>query len=185
MGQRRNLQVEAPQPSSGSSGPISWVKGELIGEGTFGSVYKGMIQQTGELIGIKQLGVVSGSSGEMESLRAEINVMWRLDHPNIIRIHEYFVNFGTCYLVMDLLHGPPLVDAINERIKSARDDDGGNINKYDESDVKLIMQRLLELRDAGQSLHGLFALIITPTRELALQVAEVFRGFDDAFATFI
>ena len=39
-----------------------------------------------------------------------------------------------------------------------------------------IMQRWLEARDSGEPRDGLFGLIITPTRELALQVADHLRA---------
>ena len=39
-----------------------------------------------------------------------------------------------------------------------------------------ILQRWLETRDKGEAREGLFGLIITPTRELALQVADHLRA---------
>jgi ATP-dependent RNA helicase DDX24/MAK5 len=39
-----------------------------------------------------------------------------------------------------------------------------------------ILQRWLETRDTGEAREGLFGLIITPTRELALQVADHLRA---------
>lgn len=48
-----------PLPSSDASGrlqrkPISWTKGELVGQGAFGSVCVAMDNDTGELIAVKQ-----------------------------------------------------------------------------------------------------------------------------------
>lgn len=65
--------------------PLRWRKGEVIGEGTFGKVYKGMNEKTGELLAIKQLCLVDGTSVEVDSLCKEINVMWNLEHENIVR----------------------------------------------------------------------------------------------------
>jgi hypothetical protein len=65
--------------------PLRWRKGEVIGEGTFGKVYKGMNEKTGELLAIKQLCLIDGTSNEVESLRKEISVMWDLEHENIVR----------------------------------------------------------------------------------------------------
>jgi serine/threonine protein kinase len=65
--------------------PLRWKKGEAIGEGTFGKVFKGMNEKTGELLAIKQLALTDGSSSEVESLQREINVMWNLEHENIVR----------------------------------------------------------------------------------------------------
>ena len=65
--------------------PLRWKRGEAIGEGTFGKVYKGMNEKTGELLAIKQLALMDGSSAEVDSLRREISVMWNLEHENIVR----------------------------------------------------------------------------------------------------
>jgi len=65
--------------------PLRWKKGEAIGEGTFGKVFKGMNEKTGELLAIKQLALMDGSSSEVDSLRREISVMWNLEHENIVR----------------------------------------------------------------------------------------------------
>ena len=43
-----------------------------------------------------------------------------------------------------------------------------------------ILHRLAELRDAGTPPRGLFALVVTPTRELALQIASHLRALVDS-----
>lgn len=65
--------------------PLKWKKGEVIGEGTFGKVFKGLNEKTGELLAIKQIALADGSNKEVEELRREISVMWDLDHPHIVR----------------------------------------------------------------------------------------------------
>jgi mitogen-activated protein kinase kinase kinase len=59
--------------------------GEFLGEGSFGKVYKGLNESTGELIAVKQLFLANGSSEEVAQLRKEISVMWDLNHANIVR----------------------------------------------------------------------------------------------------
>jgi hypothetical protein len=66
--------------------PLRWKKGEAIGEGTFGKVFKGLNEKTGELLAIKQIPLTDGSQADADELRREINVMWDLDHPNIVRL---------------------------------------------------------------------------------------------------
>eukprot|EP01031_Cornospumella_fuschlensis_P025474 gene25474-30756_t len=46
--------------------PLQWKRGELIGEGSFGQVYKGLNEKTGELLAIKQLVLCDGSEKEVE-----------------------------------------------------------------------------------------------------------------------
>ena len=47
----------------------------------------------------------------------EIEIMSKLDHPNIIKIHEYFVDNERYYIVMELCEGDSLFSEINKRRK--------------------------------------------------------------------
>ncbi|KAF2257500.1 hypothetical protein CC78DRAFT_588475 [Lojkania enalia] len=72
---------------------FKWMKGQLIGKGTFGRVYLGMNITTGELIAVKQVEVnpkAAGSDKEkmkelVKSLDQEIDTMQHLDNPNIVQ----------------------------------------------------------------------------------------------------
>jgi hypothetical protein len=68
-----------------SDSTIKWKQGEFLGEGSFGRVFKGMNEATGELIAVKQLFLSSNSAEEVRLLRKEISVMWDLNHTNIVR----------------------------------------------------------------------------------------------------
>lgn len=97
----RLIQLETiPQDSTFSGlGPtpqrqatFKWMKGQLIGKGTFGRVYLGMNMTTGELIAVKQVEVNAKAAGQdkerikemVRSLDIEIDTMQHLDHPNIV-----------------------------------------------------------------------------------------------------
>lgn len=69
----------------GGKQAIPWVRGEPIGQGTFGRVYRGMNEGTGELLAVKQITLVDGADGEVHSLRGEIRLMKSLNHTNIVR----------------------------------------------------------------------------------------------------
>jgi hypothetical protein len=72
---------------------FKWMKGQLIGKGTFGRVYLGMNITTGELIAVKQVEVNHKAAGSdkdkikelVKSLDQEIDTMQHLDHPNIVQ----------------------------------------------------------------------------------------------------
>ena len=72
---------------------FKWMKGSLIGKGTFGRVYLGMNITTGEPIAVKQVEVSQKSAGmdkekmkEMvKALDQEIDTMQHLDHVNIVQ----------------------------------------------------------------------------------------------------
>jgi mitogen-activated protein kinase kinase kinase len=72
---------------------FKWMKGQLIGKGTFGRVYLGMNITTGELIAVKQVEVNPKAAGSdkdkikelVKSLDQEIDTMQHLDHANIVQ----------------------------------------------------------------------------------------------------
>jgi serine/threonine protein kinase len=69
-----------------------WIKGDLIGRGTFGHVYIGFSVNTGETIAVKQVELPKSqhdkddarTKGMVQSLKAEIELLKDLDHPNIV-----------------------------------------------------------------------------------------------------
>lgn len=70
-----------------------WVKGELIGKGTFGKVYLALNATAGEMIAVKQVEVpqtLSDKNSErqkevIDALYAEVETMKDLDHFNIVQ----------------------------------------------------------------------------------------------------
>ncbi|KAI4739879.1 serine/threonine kinase [Aureobasidium sp. EXF-12298] len=72
---------------------FKWMKGQLIGKGTFGRVYLGMNTTTGELLAVKQVEVNPKTSNAdpqkiremVKALDSEIDTMQHLDHMNIVQ----------------------------------------------------------------------------------------------------
>ena len=71
-----------------------WMKGALIGQGSFGSVYLALHAVTGELLAVKQVETPSpGASsqndarkkGMIDALKREISLLRDLQHPNIVQ----------------------------------------------------------------------------------------------------
>ncbi|KAI8885393.1 Pkinase-domain-containing protein [Backusella circina FSU 941] len=72
--------------------PTSWMKGSLIGRGTFGDVYLGLNPMNGELMAVKQVELpVENSATEehkkslVEALQREIELLKELQHDNIVQ----------------------------------------------------------------------------------------------------
>lgn len=72
--------------------PDSWMKGSLIGRGTFGDVYLGLNPISGELMAVKQVELpVENSATEqrkksmVEALQREIELLRELEHENIVQ----------------------------------------------------------------------------------------------------
>lgn len=70
-----------------------WMKGALIGQGSFGCVYLALHAVTGELLAVKQVETPSGSNTQndnrkksmIEALKREISLLRELRHPNIVQ----------------------------------------------------------------------------------------------------
>lgn len=72
---------------------FKWMRGQLIGKGTFGRVYLGMNTNTGELLAVKQVEVNHKAPNTdpskiremVKALDLEIDTMQHLDHVNIVQ----------------------------------------------------------------------------------------------------
>lgn len=70
---------------------FAWVKGELIGKGTFGRVYLALNVTTGEMIAVKQVDVpkhgatTQGLREVIDSLHSEVSALKDLEHLNIVQ----------------------------------------------------------------------------------------------------
>ncbi|KAL4991174.1 kinase-like domain-containing protein [Aspergillus falconensis] len=73
---------------------VNWMKGSLIGEGSFGSVFLALHSITGELMAVKQVEIPSATKGTefdkrknsmVEALKHEIDLLQGLHHPNIVQ----------------------------------------------------------------------------------------------------
>ncbi|OCF37577.1 STE/STE11 protein kinase [Kwoniella heveanensis BCC8398] len=78
--------------STGSKRIIKWIKGALIGAGSFGSVFLGMDAHSGLLMAVKQVELPTGSARNEErkqsmvsALEREIELLKELQHDNIVQ----------------------------------------------------------------------------------------------------
>jgi mitogen-activated protein kinase kinase kinase len=80
---------------------MTWVKGELIGKGTYGRVYLALNVTTGDMIAVKQVEMPrtdrdredTRQTGMIEALKSEIALLKDLDHPNVV---TYLGELGLC-----------------------------------------------------------------------------------------
>jgi mitogen-activated protein kinase kinase kinase len=75
------------------SATFKWVRGELIGRGTYGKVYLALNATTGEMIAVKQVEIPRTDRDKNDSrqvtvvqaLKLESETLKDLDHPNIVQ----------------------------------------------------------------------------------------------------
>ena len=76
-----------------------------IGEGSFGRVYKARRKYTGRLVAIKMINKLGQSKEDLHSFRREIDILRKVDHPNIMRMLEIFETDTDFCLVTELGRG--------------------------------------------------------------------------------
>ncbi|KAJ8083942.1 mitogen-activated protein kinase kinase kinase [Marasmius tenuissimus] len=82
-----------PESSPGGPTTFKWVRGELIGKGTYGRVYLALNATTGEMMAVKQVDLPRTPSDRndtrqttvVQALKLESETLKDLDHPNIVQ----------------------------------------------------------------------------------------------------
>lgn len=89
---------------------------KVLGEGSFGTVFKVIHKPTGFIRAMKIIDKKSAAlSDESEkTLINEIIILKSLDHPNIIKVNEYFNTKRKLYIVSELCTGGELFDKIQQ-----------------------------------------------------------------------
>ncbi|KAG4304313.1 hypothetical protein PORY_002288 [Pneumocystis oryctolagi] len=88
----KDLNIENEMDNNNNSGPTRWIKGALIGSGSFGSVFLGMNALSGELMAVKQVEIPSydiqgckRKKAMLDALQREISLLKELHHENIVQ----------------------------------------------------------------------------------------------------
>lgn len=86
---------------------------EKIGNGAFGKVYK-VIHKVSELTRVVKIvckSTIKYQDDEKEFLK-EIEMLGQLDHPNIVKVFEYFVDYENYYVIQEYCKGGELYEQI-------------------------------------------------------------------------
>ncbi|NXE14847.1 STK36 kinase, partial [Lophotis ruficrista] len=78
---------------------------EMIGEGSFGRVYKGRRKHSAQVVALKFIPKVGRSEKELKNLQREIEIMRGLHHPNIIHMLDSFETDKEVVVVTDYQEG--------------------------------------------------------------------------------
>ena len=92
---------------------------KILGQGGMGEVYKAVHVQTEQLVAMK---VIAPELMREDSIRnrflEEARVMADLNHPNVVRLLNFFEEGGRLFLIMDFVDGRDLEGVLNERVLS-------------------------------------------------------------------
>jgi calcium-dependent protein kinase len=84
-----------------------------MGTGGFGVVYKCRHRETKQTRAVKI--IPKKKIKNMETFLQEIKIMQKLDHPNVLKLFEYFIDDKEVYLVTEICKGGELFDRIVAR----------------------------------------------------------------------
>jgi len=109
----------------------------VLGTGGYAVVWASVHKDTKKDYAIKVMKATMSTTPKddevtVDEIRNEIEVMKKLEHPNIVYIKEYFVQSGKFYIVMSWLKGGELLDALLD------------LGNYTEEDAKTITRQLLD-----------------------------------------
>ncbi|WPK26557.1 hypothetical protein PUMCH_003915 [Australozyma saopauloensis] len=92
------------------------VKNETIGQGAFATVKKAIERSTGDSYAVKIINrrraIHAGGKGAMAGVNRELQILRKLDHPNIVRLKSFYEDVENYYLVMELVPGGDLMDFV-------------------------------------------------------------------------
>lgn len=78
---------------------------ELIGEGSFGRVFKGRDKRSNQTVALKLIPKVNKNPAEIASLRNEFNIQKKLDHPNVVKILDALETTNEIIVVAEFVPG--------------------------------------------------------------------------------
>lgn len=116
-----------PSMEQGSSVPINFVKAqhrdffkdyevekEIIGTGLYGIIKKCRHKRSGLQYAVKEVSK-SGLTPAMiksKAMHHQIQILKEIDHPCVLRIHDFYEDKYTCYIVMDCYSGGDLIERV-------------------------------------------------------------------------
>jgi len=113
--------------------------GKEIGRGGFSVVVEGTSKKTGEKFAIKCIKKTMVEGEDIKLLRREVQIMKKVNHPNVLKLYEVFEDDEEFFLVMELVIGKELFDKIVER------------GQYSEADASHIVRQIVS---AVEYLHS-------------------------------
>lgn len=95
--------------------PTQWSRGQLIGNGSFGSVYLAFNAITGEVIAVKQVELnetIKEKNKMTDGLRREVEFLRELDHKNIVQYRGFKREGNTINIFLEYISGGSLASHI-------------------------------------------------------------------------
>ena len=104
-----------------------------LGKGGYGKVFQVKNKSTNKSYACKKLSKLNIKN--VKKFQNEIEVLMKMDHPNIVKLYEVFESDNSLYLIMEECYGGELFDRILHRINTN--------NMYTEREACLLMKQII------------------------------------------
>ncbi len=111
--ERRNLTEHVRHAAVEAAVKANYTVGTVLGEGSSAKVYAATHNSTGEDFAIKWIDK-NGDMNDDASMAAELAILKRLHHKNIVNLHEVFESETTLWLIMEKVGGGELLGYLEE-----------------------------------------------------------------------
>lgn len=98
-------------------GEFSWVRGELVGRGSLGSVWKALDRSTGQLMAVKEVIIDTRDQADdrfRNALQNEIDLYKDLEHPHIVRYLGNDYLDGRLFIYLEYMPGGSIAQVLSQ-----------------------------------------------------------------------
>ena len=130
---QKSMRIKASNFVGRHSGELRdfYTMGKMLGAGAFGEVSLCTHIASGNERAVKALKKDNMNEADKEEFLNEVDVLKGLDHPNILKMFEYFEDEQRYYIITDLCSGGELMDEITKR------------GQFNEKDAGVIIKHVL------------------------------------------
>eukprot|EP00762_Andalucia_godoyi_P000625 ANDGO_05391.mRNA.1 MAP3K epsilon protein kinase 1 len=88
--------------------------GDCIGKGGFGAVFKALDMETGLFVAVKRIPIKKLPKEEVTSLKAEISLLRKLNHPHITKYIDHQVTKEELFIIMEYVENGSLQSVVKK-----------------------------------------------------------------------
>jgi serine/threonine protein kinase len=90
----------------------------LLGQGSYANVYKGRIIETNEHVAVKVIDKrLFANSYNVKNIQSEIEIMKKVDHPNIVKLFDVYQTTNNMYIITELCEDGDFYSLLQKRKK--------------------------------------------------------------------